>query len=162
MTTPISYSKSFHVNYEHFLNTTQVTSHLSFSLERHRLILNSLKTCYKLQSLLRVEVLWLMLKMVWPEVKQVLLNMNATLSNTNWTPFFPIKKLVQHTVSFHKDISLPSHSERNLNNLPNFHTMCLRDNSLKTGIGHNEMTFAECNIVVTVLRLIATNSLSIK
>lgn len=40
--------------------------------------------------------------------------------------------------------------------------MCLRDTSLKTDIGHNEMTFAECNIVVTVLRLIATNSLSIK
>lgn len=82
---------------------------------------------------------------------------------TQIEPFFPpIKKLVQYTVSFYKDISLPSHSERNLNNLPNFSTMCLRDTSLKTGIGHNEMTIAECNIVVTVLRLIATNSLSIK
>ena len=40
--------------------------------------------------------------------------------------------------------------------------MCLRDTSLKTGIGHNKMTIAECNIVVTVLRLIVTNSLSTK
>lgn len=103
-----------------------------------------------------------MLKMVHPEVKQVLLNMNATLCNTNWTPFFPIKKLVLYTVSFYKDISLPSHSERNLNNLPSFSTMCLRDTALKTGIGHNKMAIAKCNTVVTVLRLIATNSLSIK
>lgn len=103
-----------------------------------------------------------MLKMVWPEVKQVLLNMNAILINTNWTFFFPIKKLVQYMVSFYKDISLPNHSERNLNNLPIFSSMCLRDTSLKTGIRHNKMTFAECNIVVTVLRLIVTNPLSIK
>lgn len=65
-------------------------------------------------------------------------------------------------VSFYKDISLSSHSERNLNNLPNFSTMRLKGTSLKTGIGHKKMTIAECNIIVTVLRLIATNSLSIK
>lgn len=40
--------------------------------------------------------------------------------------------------------------------------MCLRDTSLKTGIGHNKITIAECSIVVTVLRLIVTNSLSTK
>lgn len=38
----------------------------------HRLVLNILNTCKKLQSLLLVEVLWLVTKMVWPEEKQAL------------------------------------------------------------------------------------------
>ena len=40
--------------------------------------------------------------------------------------------------------------------------MCLRDTSLQTGIRPNKMTFAECSIAVTVLRMIVTNSLNIK
>lgn len=103
-----------------------------------------------------------MLKMVWPEEKHALLNMNAILTDTNWIFFFN-KKLVQYKVSFYKDISFPNHSEKNSNNLPIlFSTTCLTDTSLKTGSWQNRMTFTECNIVVTVLRLIVTNSLSIK
>lgn len=76
-----------------------------------------------------------MLKMVWPEEKQVLLNMNAVLINTIEPFFFPEKKLVQKKVSFYKDLSFPNHSERNLSNLLIlFSTMCLKDTSLKTGI----------------------------
>lgn len=97
--------------------------------------------------------------------KQALLNMNAILTNTNST-FSPIKKLVQKNVSFYEDLSFPNHSERNLGHLPIlFPIMRLRDTSRKTGIWHNRITFAECYIVVTVLRLIVTdilNSLSIK
>lgn len=61
-------------------------------------------------------------------------------------------------VSFYKHLSFPNHSERNLNNSPIlFSTMCLKDTSLKTGIWHNRMTDAECNIVATVLRLTVTD-----
>lgn len=36
----------------------------------------------------------------------------------------------------------------------------LRDTSLKTGIRHNRITFAECNVVVRVQRLIVTDILN--
>ena len=76
---------------------------------------------------------------------------------TRIEPFFSIKKLVQK-VSFYKDLSFPNHGERNLSNLSIlFSPTCLKDTSLKTGIWHNRMTYAECNIVVTVLRLIVTD-----
>lgn len=105
--------------------------------------------------------------LVWPEEKASITKYECNPYQHKLNLFSPpIKKLVQKNFSFYKDLSFPHHSERNLGHLPIlFSIMRLRDTSLKTGIWHNRIAFAECNIVVTVLRLIVTdilNSLSIK
>lgn len=76
---------------------------------------------------------------------------------TQIEPFFSNKKASLKKASFYKDIPFPNHSESNLSNLPILFSMYLTDTSLKTGIWHNRMMFAECNIVVTGVRLIVTD-----
>lgn len=82
--------------------------------------------------------------------------MKEILTNAKWN-FFHKKNqinLVQKD-SLYKDLSFPNHSEKNklFTNFVFYYV--LWDTSLKAGIWHKR-TSAECNIVVTVLKLLQT------